>query len=95
MTHEEGLQKLAELLETRGLRKYLNINNWGYSQIERDIVSIFISTENVTVNQSVFIPKGNAGKGCTGTVDNILNTIPPMYFCKEFYEGLFREEIII
>ena len=47
MTHENGLQKLAELLETRGLRKHLNINNCGYSQIERDIVSIFISTEKM------------------------------------------------
>lgn len=92
MTHEEGLHKLAELLEARGLRKYLCIGNFGHSQIERDIVSIFISTENVTVNQQVFIPKGNAGKGCLGTIDCILNSKPPMYFCKEFSEGFFREE---
>ena len=92
MTHEEGLQKLAELLEARGLRKHLNISGFGHSQIERDIVSIFISTENVTVNQQVFVQKGNAGKGCLGTIDCILNTDPPMYFCKEFNKGLFREE---
>lgn len=45
MTHEEGLRKLAELLEARGLRKHLNINGFGYSQIERDIVSIFIKEQ--------------------------------------------------
>lgn len=37
---ENNLQKLADLLESRGVRKYLNINNFGYSQIERDIVEL-------------------------------------------------------
>lgn len=35
------LKELADLLEKHGLRKHLNINGFGYSQIERDIVSLF------------------------------------------------------
>lgn len=42
MTHEEGLKKLVKLLEDAGVRKYTCINNWGYSQIERDIVELFL-----------------------------------------------------
>ncbi len=38
---ETKLKQLAELLESRGVRKYLNINDFGYSQIERDIVELF------------------------------------------------------
>lgn len=38
-TAEEPLQLLASLLEKEGLRKYTCINDWGYSQIERDIVT--------------------------------------------------------
>ena len=39
--HTEKLEKLAEFLESRGVRKYLNVNDCGYSQIERDIVALF------------------------------------------------------
>lgn len=35
------LEQLALLLEKAGVRKYLNINSFGYSQIERDIVQLF------------------------------------------------------
>ena len=42
MTHKQGLEKLIELLENYGVRKHTCINGWGYSQIERDIVSLFI-----------------------------------------------------
>lgn len=35
------LEQLAVLLEKAGVRKYLNINSFGYSQIERDIVQLF------------------------------------------------------
>ncbi len=35
------LEQLAVLLEKAGVRKYLNINGFGYSQIERDIVQLF------------------------------------------------------
>lgn len=42
MTHEEGLEKLVAVLRKHGLRKHTCINDWGYSEIEREIVSIFI-----------------------------------------------------
>lgn len=35
------LKKLSYLLEMNNLRKYFNVNNSGYSQIERDIVNLF------------------------------------------------------
>jgi hypothetical protein len=37
---DAALAALAALLEERGVRRYLNINNCGYSQVERDIVSL-------------------------------------------------------
>ena len=33
-------EQLAQLLRDRGVRKYLNINNFGYSLVERDIVEL-------------------------------------------------------
>ena len=38
---DEKLQKLVNLLEKAGVRKYTCINNFGYSQLERDIVDLF------------------------------------------------------
>ena len=35
---EDKLEVLKNILEKAGVRKYLNINNFGYSQVERDIV---------------------------------------------------------
>lgn len=37
---DEKLEQLANLLKEKGLRRYLNINGFGYSQIERDIVDL-------------------------------------------------------
>jgi hypothetical protein len=39
-TMENKLEQLANLLRKRGIRKYTCINDMGYSQIERDIVSL-------------------------------------------------------
>lgn len=38
---DEKLQKLVNLLEKAGVRKHTCINNFGYSQLERDIVDLF------------------------------------------------------
>lgn len=41
ITNEEDiLIQLASLLEKAGIRKYTNINGFGYSQVERDIVQL-------------------------------------------------------
>lgn len=40
-SEEEMLYKLSELLTKHNVRQHLNINGFGYSQIERDIVSLF------------------------------------------------------
>ncbi len=42
-TEKDKLKKLSELLKKHGVRQYLNVNNSGYSQIERDIVDLFKS----------------------------------------------------
>ena len=41
-TKKEGLERLKDLLIKYDLRKHLNINDFGYSQIERDIVDLFM-----------------------------------------------------
>ncbi len=44
--HAEYLKALVDILEKAGVRKYTAVNagvsGWGYSQVERDIVSLFI-----------------------------------------------------
>jgi hypothetical protein len=40
-TEEQQLEKLADLLTSHDVRKHLNINGFGYSQVERDIVKLF------------------------------------------------------
>jgi hypothetical protein len=40
-SEDEQLEKLSNLLTSHDVRKYLNINGIGYSQVERDIVKLF------------------------------------------------------
>jgi hypothetical protein len=40
-TEDQQLEKLADLLTSHDVRKHLNINSFGYSQVERDIVKLF------------------------------------------------------
>lgn len=40
-TEEENLERLADLLTKYNVRHYLNINAFGYSPIEREIVELF------------------------------------------------------
>lgn len=43
---EYYLEKLAKLLEKNDIRKHTCINGVGYSQVERDIVDLFMPTVN-------------------------------------------------
>lgn len=41
LSEDQQLEKLANLLTSHDIRKHLNINGMGYSQVERDIVRLF------------------------------------------------------
>ncbi len=50
------------------------------------------------IGQQIFIPKGNAGKGCFGTINYIKDPNSgwggELYFCEEYNEGLLYEECV-
>jgi len=58
---EHYLEKLATLLESKGIRKHTCINGIGHSQIERDIVDLFIETAEVKHTPLQWEQKGNSG----------------------------------
>lgn len=46
------------------------------------------------IGDKVFIPKGNAGKGCIATISHIQeDPICSLVFCEEFTEGLLSIEV--
>lgn len=92
MTHEEALKKLVDILEKHGVRKFTCINGFGYSPLEREIVSLFIP--EFQIGDKVRIPKGNAGFGITGIITNVLGSgQDALYFVNDYNEALFDFEL--
>jgi hypothetical protein len=72
------------------------IKNWIQSLDDYQDVKYCCSEENIlkanlNINDKIWIPKGNAGKGCYGTISSFQNDC--VWF-KEFNECVYISELI-
>lgn len=49
--------------------------------------------ENLKIGDKVYVPKGNAGRGITGYITNIIEGSAPLYFIDDYTEPVFEYEL--